>query len=286
MPDTIAIGSYQGPVADGDVQANLESVLRQIDRSENQALDFLCFPDTFLTGYSPAAITGCALPLDGAEIQRLAGATRCLKTVVLVGFAEKTRQGIFNSQVVIHQGEILGVAHKTMLTRGYDDQYFITDLQLPVFTAHGIKFGVAICHSTSFVEPALYLRWKGARLLFTPHFNNLPPCTISASGERMTFWAHRQMVLNNQAALATLLKMVVVRSNVVMVRPDALGAGDSNIWGMNGELVAAGEPFTEMVVTASFDRSIFTREHWINREEIPAELLAMIADAAKQYGKE
>ncbi len=31
-----------------------------------------------------------------------------------------------------------------------------------------------------------------------------------------------------------MLKMVVVRSNVIVVRPDALGAGDSNIWGWMG----------------------------------------------------
>jgi hypothetical protein len=137
---------------------------------------------------------------------------------------------------------------------------------------------------TSFVEPALYLRWKGACLLFTPHFNNIAPATERGDGSRMTFWSHRRMVLNNQAALATLLKMVVVRSNVVIVRPDALGAGDSNIWGMDGELVASGEPFVEQVVTATFDKRIFTEEHWIDRREVPVQLLRMIADAAKRYG--
>jgi len=281
MTETVSIGSYQGPLVEGDVSANLATVLNQMAKAENSQLDFLCFPETFLTGYSPEAIKNCCLPVESAEITRLVGATQSHKTVLLVGFAEKTPQGIFNSQIVIHRGEILGIAHKTMLTQGYDNRYFITDLDLPVFTAHGIKFGVAICHSTSFVEPALYLRWKGVRLLFTPHFNDIAPCIDTPDGSRMTFWAHRQMVLNNQAALATLLKMVVVRSNVVIVKPDALGSGDSNIWGMNGELVAAGEPFTEMVVKATFDKNIFLKEHWINHNEVPPELLQMIADAAK-----
>ena len=283
MTDTITIGSYQGPLTEGNVQANLNTVLRQLHKPQNADLDFLCFPETFLTGYAPDSITQRALSASAPEIQNLVEATQSLKTVVLVGFAEKTDQGIFNSQIVIQRGEILGIAHKTMLTRGYDDRYFVTDLSLPVFSAHGIQFGVAICHTTSFVEPALYLRWMGARLLFTPHFNNLSPCRETPSGDRMTFWAHRQMVLNNQAALATLLKMVVVRSNVVIVEPEALGSGDSNIWGMNGELVAAGEPFTEMVVRAVFDRKIFLQEHWINRSEVPIELLERIANAAKQY---
>jgi predicted amidohydrolase len=284
MTDTISIGSYQGPVHEGDVRANLETVLRQLHAPENAGLHFLCFPETFLTGYSPEAIIGCALPAGGLEIKALIDATRDLDTVLLVGFAERSEKGIFNSQIILQKGHVLGIAHKTMLTQGYDDRYFTTDLSLPVFSAHGVKFGVAICHTTSFVEPALYLRWMGARLLFTPHFNKIPPYARSKSGERMTFWEHRQMVLNNQAALATLLKMVVVRSNVVIIQPDALGSGDSNIWGMNGELVAAGEPFTEMVVRASFDQGIFTHEHEINRQAVPIQLLEMIADAARQYG--
>ncbi|WP_420644997.1 carbon-nitrogen hydrolase family protein [Candidatus Leptofilum sp.] len=285
MSDTVTIGSYQGPIVDGDVAANLSVILHQLEKPEHSGLDFFCFPETYLTGYSPKAITECAVSRSSALIQKLVVATKKHKTVLLVGFAEKTEQGIYNSQIVIHRGEILGIAHKTMLTPSYDDRYFITDLSLPLFTAHGIKFGVAICHTTSFVEPALYLRWRGARLLFTPHFNNIGPCTEAEDGGRLTFWAHRQMVLNNQSALATLLKMVVVRSNVIVVRPDALGAGDSNIWGMDGELVAAGEPFTEQVVTATFDKKIFTEEHWIDRREVPPQLLHMIAEAAQNYGQ-
>ena len=79
------------------------------------------------------------------------------------------------------------------------------------------------------------------------------------------------------------LKMVVVRSNVVIVHPDHLGAGDSNIWNMDGVMVAAGEPFTECVVTAEFERRIFQQEHWIDRHEVPPQLLEMIARAAQEY---
>jgi predicted amidohydrolase len=164
-----------------------------------------------------------------------------------------------------------------------DRRVFSTHLDLPVFYAKGIPFGVVICADTSYVEPALYLRWKGARLLFTPHYNDIPPEGIDTADGKVTFWEHRTMVLNNQAALATLLKMIVVRSNVVIVREGHLGAGDANIWDMNGVLVASGKPFTECVVMAEFDRAIFERENWINRKEIPVELLEMIAQAAREY---
>jgi predicted amidohydrolase len=110
-----------------------------------------------------------------------------------------------------------------MLTR-YDAQNFANDLELPVFEAKGIKFGVVICHDTSFVEPALYLRWCGARLLFNPHFDDIAPEGFPTSSHKVSCWEHRTMVLNNQAALATLLKMVVVRSNVIIVNANQLGS--------------------------------------------------------------
>jgi predicted amidohydrolase len=282
MQTKIKIGTWQGPVADNDLHKNLQKVKSILEDSQSSGLDFLCFPETYLSGYSPRAIQESACALDHPEITNFIDESKKYATVILVGMSEKVKDKIYNSQLVIYQGDLLGVARKTILTE-YDARYFSTDLSLPVFTAKGIRFGVAICHCTSFVEPALYLRWKGARLLFTPHFNNQPPTGFVQNGKAVSFWEHRTMVLNNQAALATLLKMVVVRSNIVMVEADALGMGDSGIWDMDGVLVAQGQPFTECLVSAEFDRQIFVGEHWIDRREVPLALLDMIAQAAKEY---
>ena len=282
MHSKIKIGSWQGAVADNDFLKNLQKVKSVLEDSRDLGLDFLCFPETYLSGYSARAIQESVCSLDHPEITRFIDESIKYDTVILVGMSEKVNDQIYNSQLVVYHGDLLGVAHKTMLTE-FDARYFTTDLSLPVFIAKGIKFGVAICHTTSFVEPALYLRWKGARLLFTPHFNNLPPAGIVQNVKPVSFWEHRTMVLNNQAALATLLKMVVVRSNIVVVEENALGVGDSNIWDMDGVLVAQGEPFTECLVSAEFDRQVFLEEHWIDRRELPVTLLDMIAQAAKEY---
>ena len=69
-----------------------------------------------------------------------------------------------------------------------------------------------ICADTSYVEPALLLRWKGARLLFTPHYNDIPPDGIDTPNGLVTFWEHRTMVLNNQAAAgrAETLELIII----------------------------------------------------------------------------
>jgi predicted amidohydrolase len=282
MDNKIRIGSFQGPIADNDFEGNLRKAQEILNQTRGMGLDFLCFPETFLSGYSPRAVRESSVPLDDPRLAEFIKQSSEYDTVILVGMSERVERKIFNTQIVIYRGSLLGKYHKTMLT-DEDKQVFNSDLDLPVFVAKGIKFGVVICADTSFVEPALYLRWRGARLLFTPHYNDIPPSGIDTPNGKVTFWEHRTMVLNNQAALATLLKMVVVRSNVVIVEEGHLGAGDSNIWDMNGEVVASGTPFTECVVTAEFDRWIFEKENWISRKEIPVELLDMIAQAAKEY---
>lgn len=281
MNEKIKIGTWQGLVED-DLSRNMTKVERVLEESKDLRLDFVCFPETYLSGYSPEAIRENAITIEDKRLTKLITQFRSMDTVILVGMSEKKGDKTFNSQVVFYKGQVLGVYHKTMLT-DYDQQYFCTDFELPVFEAKDVRFGVVICHDTSFVEPALYLRWKGARLLFTPHFNNLPPTGILTPTGEVSFWEHRSMVLNNQAALATLLKMVVVRSNVIVIHPDHLGTGESGIWDMNGHLLAKGEPFRECMVTKELEKKIFMEEHWINRTEVPSTLLDRIAEAAKEY---
>jgi predicted amidohydrolase len=282
MEDKIRIGSYQGPIVDNDLDQNLRKAKAVLYQTKDKGLDFLCFPETFLSGYSHEAVRESSVSVSDPRLMELIQFSAGYECVILVGLSERVGDKIFSSQIVFYRGSLLGKYHKTILT-DEDRQVFSSDLELPVFEAKGIKFGVVICHDSSFVEPALYLRWQGARLLFTPHYNDIAPDGIDTLNGKVTFWEHRTMVLNNQAALATLLKMVVVRSNVVIIDENHLSAGDSNIWDMNGIVVASGIPFTECVVTAEFDRRIFQEEHWINRKQVPAELLIKIAKAAKEY---
>jgi len=282
MNEKIRIGSFQGPIADNDFERNLNKVKEVLDQTRDNGLDFLCFPETYLSGYSEQAIRESSILIDDLRLLEFIRYSAAFDTVILVGMSEREGDKNFNTQIVVYRGRLLGKYHKTMLT-DEDKRVFTSDLEFPVFDAKGIRFGVVICADTSYVEPALLLRWRGARLLFTPHYNDIPPEGIDTSDGKVTFWEHRTMVLNNQAALAALLKMVVVRSNVVIVREGHLGAGDAAIWDMNGEVVARGTPFTESIVTAEFDRAIFEKENWINRKEVPAKLLDLIAQAAHEY---
>lgn len=45
--------------------------------------------------------------------------------------------------------------------------------EFPVFEHKGLKFGVGICSDGGFIEPSRLLALQGAKVIFSPHFNNI-----------------------------------------------------------------------------------------------------------------
>jgi predicted amidohydrolase len=205
-------------------------------------------------------------------VQALIAYTARYDMIVIVGLSEQEDACVYNTALVLFQGRQLGKYRKTMLT-GYDRKTFDSDYTLPIFEAKGIPFGVIICHDSSFIEPALTMRWKGARLLFTPHFNMIPHAQMDE---------HRTLVRNNHIGLSALLQMVVARANNVGWSEEKLGYGDSLIMSPLGVPVAEAPLFKEVLISAEFDRSLFQEENWRRRQEVPVEVCQQLWDISRQ----
>ena len=121
---------------------------------------------------------------------------------------------------------------------------------------------------------ALTMRWKGARLLFSPHFNRIPEDTADE---------HRILVRNNHIGLAVLLQMVVVRANNVGAGPGEIGYGDSAIFSPLGMPVAQAPLFKEALIHADFDGATFREENWRTRGEIPMAVREQLCDAMRAF---
>ena len=156
---------------------------------------------------------------------------------------------------------------------GGDKENFASDYSLPIFEAKNIPFGVIICHDSSFIEPAMTMRWQGARLLFSPHYNSI-------SYDRMD--EHRTLVRNNHVGLSVLLQTVVVRANVVGGDEKSVGYGDSAIFSPLGVPVVAAPLFKEALISAEFEDSAFTNESWRGRREVPLEIYEQLWQAARK----
>jgi predicted amidohydrolase len=263
----IKLSAYQGRCTD-DIEVNVAKVRGVITKAAEGGSDFLCFPEGYLSNYKAQLAIG----LDDGRILELMRYTAQYDMAVIVGLSECVRGDVFNTALVLHQGRLLGTYRKTMLTTS-DKKAFTPDYSLPVFEAKGIPFGVIICHDSSFVEPALTLRWKGARLLFSPHYNRIP---YERADE------HRTLVRNNHVGLSALLQMVVVRSNVVGRDESSLSYGDTTIFSPLGVPVAAAPLFKEAIISAEFEDSAFSAESWRARKEVPLEVCQQLWDAARE----
>ena len=268
----ITISVYQGPCADGDFSKNLATTRQVVKEALGQGSDFVVLPETFLSGYdTPPHMRQGARRMEDPDLQAFIAESSTHSMVILVGLARQTDPGIYNSELVIHRGKVLGIYDKIMLTEGDRDELrFLPGKEMPVFTAHGVRFGVIICHDSSFPYPALIARLKGAEILFSPHYNSIPAQTVDA---------HRKWVRNCHIGLACQMKMVVARSNVVVAgNPKEVGYGDSFILSPQGEMLAEAELFrTELLTVKITPKHFQFPVVWADLGETPAVLKETLA---------
>ena len=269
----VVISAWQGPCVDGDFAANLATARSVVQQALERHSDFLAFPETFLSGYvTREKMLAGARNLDGPEITSFIAESAGHNMVIIVGLARKVGEEVFNTELVIQHGKLLGTFDKVMLTGSDRDKLkFTPGLDVPVFTANGARFAVIICHDTSFPQPGFLAKLRGAEILFTPHYNSIDAQRVDE---------HRKLVRNNHVGLACLLKMALVRSNVVVLdRPGSPGYGDSFIMTPEGEVLAGADLFRTELVTATLTAEMFRRANgWASLDAVPAWLNKALAE--------
>lgn len=278
----LVIGVWQGACKVGDLEANLERTRRVIDEAADAGCDFVCLPELFLSGAGPReSQKGAAIALDDKRLTALAKKAGERDIVTLVGLAEKRGGRFAVTQAVLADGRVMGHYTKTMPTEEDWDLMGFFDDELPVFEAKGVTFGVIICHDSSFPEVAATMAWKGARIIFSPHYNSIPR-------DRMD--DHRILVRNNHVGIAAHYNVVVARSNVVGYagERDSYGYGDSAIFGPDGRVLAEAGLFKETLVTcdvAPYLGGVDWRARTELRPTIIKQLSAAALDVLKREGK-
>ena len=272
--DKLIIGVWQGRCKDGDLEANLARAGEVIDEAGAAGCDFVCLPETFLSGYGAREVVEAnAIALDDPRLRALAERAHSRGVVALVGLSEKRGDRIANTQAVLDGGRVAGHYAKTMLT-GSDAKTmgFCIDDELPVFEARGITYGIIICHDSSFPEIAATLAWKGARVIFSPHYNAIDV-------DRMD--EHRILVRNNHIGIAAHYGVVVARANVINTgeKSGKLGYGDSAIFSPLGAPIAEAGLFTERLITADVAPHL-AKHRWRKRSQLRPAILDQCHAAA------
>ncbi len=274
----LVISVYQDTCREGDFAANLAAVRQGVAQARERGSHFVAFPECFLSGYeSPEALERGARPLDDSDLAAFIAESSAHDMVILVGLARKTPEGVYNSELVIHRGKLLGIYDKVMLTGGDRNTLgFKPGQAVPVFFAHGIRFAVIICHDSSFPHVAMAAKLQGAAVLFSPHNNE-----ISA----MVADDHRRWVRNCHVGLACQMKMVVARANIVKSdRSGQIGYGDSFILGPQGLPLAEARLFRDEIITATIPAAMLRSPYsWASLRETPAWLRRELASQLTDF---
>ncbi|MFC7405390.1 NAD(+) synthase [Georgenia alba] len=113
----VRVAACTVPVAVADPAANVRAVLTEARACHDEAVAVAIFPELCLTGYSIDDLFLQDPVLDGvdAALAEITAASADLLPVLVVGAPLRHRNRLYNTAVVIHRGEILGVAPKSLL---------------------------------------------------------------------------------------------------------------------------------------------------------------------------
>lgn len=213
------VAVFQGPVVFGDADANLATTEAALAEAEERGAEILAMPETFLHGFfSPERFRAdYAVDLTGTFFRAVLKRFERYACTLLLGLNERRGESVFNTVVVIERGKLTGTYSKTYAYLKYETR----GDEFPVFERRGIKYGIAICADTSYIEPARILAMKGAQIIFTPHFNFISYDHVAD---------HTTEVRHHHIAMAIDNGVYVARANVVV--PESSGAGPSGYAGI------------------------------------------------------
>jgi predicted amidohydrolase len=245
----------------GDLETNLATHRRWVERAKAEGVELLVFPELSLTGYRLLHLTPrVALRLrESPQLAELAAQADTM--AILLGLVEEDEQGVlYNSAVLLQRGEIAHV-HRKLYLPSYgifqEGRFFGEGQRLSCARLDGrsAALGVLICEDLWHAELARKLARSGAKLLTVI---SASPGRIGPSPrpESQEDWE----VLTRGAAL--LNTCWVVYCNRVGWEEGTFYTGGSHIVRPGGEVLARAPYLDEDLLVADLDLREVDRLRW------------------------
>ncbi|MBN1350531.1 NAD+ synthase [candidate division KSB1 bacterium] len=238
-PNKIRLALAQINTTVGALDLNAELIIENIQKSRENAVDLIVFPELSITGYPPEDLLFKKQFVNKniEKLHQIASHTRNIAAIV--GFADKTDK-LYNAAAILYNGEICGVYHKIFLPNyGVFDEkrYFSSGETLLSMEYRGIKIGLNICEdiwaSHGLVESQVYE--AGAEIIIN----------ISASPFNVGKVKERERILT---AHAISNRVIFVYTNLVGGQDELVFDGQSFILDELGEIIELGKPFREDLI--------------------------------------
>ena len=235
------VAAYQAPLLPGGSMEALELIRDRVKWCETEGVGILCCPEAVLGGLADDAERPADIAIDAesGQLQTLLGPLASKSVTAIVGFTEIVSGGkLYNAAAVFQDGKVVGIYRKRhpAIRRSV---YSAGD-QSPVFTVGPLSFGIMICNDSNYPELATNMAARGARVIFLPSNNSLPPEMADVVALSRTV----------DTARATDNEVMIVRADVAGRIADRVSFGSSAIVDARGTLIRAGKALSQDVLVA------------------------------------
>ena len=171
------VAAYQAPLLEsGSIEAAVALIAEQVRICATAGVRILCCPEAVLGGLADYSIRPHDLAIDvpSGRLEKLLAPIASDAVTTIVGFTEAGANGtLFNSAAVFSNGEVTGVYRKN--NPAIRRSVYSPGEAAPVFEIDEGKFGIVICLDSTYPDLVRSVVQRGARTLFVPTNNGLPP---------------------------------------------------------------------------------------------------------------
>jgi NAD+ synthase (glutamine-hydrolysing) len=229
----------------GDIEGNTSRIISAADRARDELrADLVMMPELAVSGYPPEDLlfhSGLRTQV-ARSIERLKSDVRGITLVA--GYPEYAGAGIFNSAIVLRDGEVLANHRKACLPnyRVFDEKRYFTPGTLPtVIDVNGIRAGILVCEDVWAPEPAAQARGAGAELLLV----------INASPYEVNKQRQRECDVARRRVAETGIPLLFV--NLIGGQDELVFDGNSFVMDASGEVTLRAPAFTEGLYSVDID---------------------------------
>ena len=219
---------WQGTSPASDLEAACGQAEAALPAASALGAQALVLPEVWLPGYNQPDITAQALSLDSAPMQRLAAAAKSHATALVIGYAERDGDRVYNSAACFGpDGTLLCNYRKVQLYGPREAALYRPGDSLPTFRLGTETAAILICYDIEFAPHVKALTDRGATLILVPTANMAPFTYVPRA---------------TVPAMAASQGVTIVYANYCGTEGDLTYVGLSTIAGPHGEVLAqAGE---------------------------------------------
>jgi predicted amidohydrolase len=235
------VAAYQAPLLPAGSMDALDLIRDRIKWCETESVDILCCPEAVLGGLADDARSpfDIAICVESGQLEALLAPIASKSVTAIVGFTETIGAGrLYNAAAVFHDGRVVGIYRKRH--PAIRRSVYSPGDQSPVFTVGALSFGIMICNDSNYPELVADMVARGARAIFLPSNNSLPP-------ERADVVALSRAV---DIARARDNEVMIIRADVAGYTANRVSFGPSAIVDARGTVLRAGETLTEDILIA------------------------------------